>query len=120
MQEARLAFFESLLKERKQALLAGAEKTVDGLTQQPGHFPDPNDRATQESDHIFNLRIRDRERKLIAKIDEALERIKDGSFGICEECGKDIPESRLQVRPVTTLCIKCKEKQEAVEKKLGI
>jgi len=79
-------------------------------------FPDPNDRATLESDRNFVLRIRDRERKLIAKIEQALERVENGTFGICDECGDDISEGRLKARPVTTLCIKCKEEQEQQEK----
>ena len=84
------------------------------------NFPDPTDRATMESDRNFELRIRDRERKLIGKIKEALERIEDGSFGICEECGEDISEERLKARPVTTLCIDCKKRQEKDEKVKGI
>ena len=79
-------------------------------------FPDPTDRASLETDRNFLLRIRDRERKLILKIDEALERIEDGTFGICESCGDDISDERLQARPVTTLCIDCKTDSEEKEK----
>ncbi|HEU0265770.1 MAG TPA: RNA polymerase-binding protein DksA, partial [Geobacterales bacterium] len=81
------------------------------------NFPDPNDRASQESDRTFELRIRDRERRLLAKIREALERIDDGTFGICEECGEEISEPRLRARPVTTLCIDCKMEEERQEKR---
>ena len=79
-------------------------------------FPDPIDRASLESDRNFLLRIRDRERKLIVKIKKALERIEEGTFGICERCGEEISEERLKVRPVTTFCIDCKEEQENEEK----
>jgi DnaK suppressor protein len=79
-------------------------------------FPDPTDRASLESDRNFLLRIRDRERKLILKIEEALDRIEKGTFGICEVCGEEISEERLQARPVTTLCIDCKTEEEEKEK----
>ena len=80
------------------------------------NFPDPTDRASLESDRNFELRIRDRERKLILKIREAIERLDEGEFGICESCGEDISEARLKARPVTTLCIDCKTEQERQEK----
>ena len=82
-------------------------------------YPDPNDRASLESDRNFELRIRDRERKLIIKMQEAIKRIDDGTFGLCELCGGPISEKRLMARPVTTLCIHCKTKQEQVEKLEG-
>ena len=84
-------------------------------------FPDPTDRASLEDNRNLTLRIRDRERKLISKIDEALGRIEDGSYGRCEECGGEIGVERLRARPVTTLCIACKSQQEAEERrrKLG-
>ena len=78
-------------------------------------FADPADRATAESDRSFTLRIRDRERRLIRKIQSALQRIEDGSYGICEECGEEIGVPRLKARPVTRLCINCKAKQEEDE-----
>lgn len=83
------------------------------------NYPDPNDRASLESDRNFELRIRDRERKLIIKMQEAIKRIDDGTFGLCELCGGPISEKRLMARPVTTLCIHCKTKQEQVEKLEG-
>src|SRR5262249_29594184 len=109
-------FFRRLLNERKQELLNEAEKTVDGMDGDP-NFPDPTDRAALESDRNFILRIRDRERKLIAKIEEALRRLEDGSYGVCEECGEMIGTARLKARPVTTLCIECKSAQEVGERK---
>jgi DnaK suppressor protein len=109
-------FFRNLLNERKQELLTEAGKTVDGMDEN-GNFPDPTDRASMESDRSFTLRIRDRERKLIAKIEDALRRLEDGSYGVCEECGEKIGAARLKARPVTTLCIDCKSVQEVAERK---
>ncbi len=113
------AFFKELLQRRLSELFEEAEKTVAGMTDTEETFPDPTDRATLESDRNFMLRIRDRERKLISKIREALQRIEDGEFGVCESCGDDIGIERLKARPVTTLCIDCKRKQEASEKARG-
>jgi len=79
-------------------------------------FPDPTDQASMETDRNFDLRIRDRERKLIKKVNQALTRVKEGSFGICESCGGNISVKRLQARPVTTLCIDCKTSQEIEER----
>jgi DnaK suppressor protein len=117
MEKERLEFFRELLNERVKTLLEEAEKTVSGMTNDKDTFPDPTDRANLETDRNFLLRIRDRERKLILKIKEALARIDDGTFGICEECGEEISEDRLKARPVTTLCIQCKTKAEEEEKK---
>ncbi len=117
MDKEKLQFFKELLSERLETLLSEAEKTVSGMTNDKNTFPDPTDRANLETDRNFLLRIRDRERKLILKIKEALQRIEDGTFGICEECGEEISEERLKARPVTTLCIECKTKAEAEEKK---
>jgi len=116
MEKERLESFRELLNERLKAILEEAEKTVKGMTNDRDSFPDPTDRANLETDRNFLLRIRDRERKLIGKIKEALARIDDGSFGICEECGEEISEERLKARPVTTLCIDCKTKAEEEEK----
>jgi RNA polymerase-binding transcription factor len=115
MKKERLAYFRELLTERLKVLLNEAEKTVTGMTNDKNTFPDPTDRANLETDRNFELRIRDRERKLILKIQEALARIEQGTFGICEECGEEISEERLKARPVTTLCIECKTKAEAEE-----
>jgi DnaK suppressor protein len=86
------------------------------MTDEKTNFPDPTDRASLESDRNFELRIRDRERKLISKIREALDRIEAGEFGECEDCGDQIGVARLKARPVTTLCIECKTEQERQEK----
>ena len=117
MEKERLEYFRELLNERFKTLLEEAEKTVSGMTNDKDTFPDPTDRANLETDRNFLLRIRDRERKLILKIKDALARIDDGTFGICEECGEEISEERLKARPVTTLCIDCKTKAEEEEKK---
>jgi DnaK suppressor protein len=113
-------YFRALLNERLTSLLEEANKTVVGMTDHGETFPDPTDRATLESERNFTLRIRDRERRLISKIKEALARIEQGTFGICEECGEDISDERLKARPVTTLCINCKKKQENEEKLKGL
>jgi DnaK suppressor protein len=89
------------------------------MTDEQENFPDPNDRASLEADRNFELRIRDRERKLIAKMQEAIKRIDDGTFGICDACGGPISEKRLTARPVTTQCIDCKTKEEKMEKQRG-
>ncbi len=112
--------FRELLMERLDELLTDANKTVSTMTGSVDNFPDPTDRASMESERNFELRIRDRERKLIGKIKDALERIENDAFGICEECGEDISEERLKARPVTTLCIDCKKKQEKDEKVKGL
>jgi DnaK suppressor protein len=113
-------YFKDLLGRRLDELLHEANKTVSGMTDQRENFPDPTDRATLESDRNFTLRIRDRERKLIGKIKDAMDRIELGTYGICDACGEDISEERLKARPVTTLCIDCKKKQETQEKVKGL
>ncbi len=120
MNPERLEYFKKLLEHRLNELIHSAEGTVSGMTDGKDNYPDPTDRAAMESDRNFLLRIRDRERKLIQKIREALMRIDEGSFGICEVCGEDISDKRLEARPVTTLCIRCKEKQESMEKARGL
>ena len=120
MKKDKLDYFREVLKERFQEILEEAEKTVTGMTSANENYPDPTDRASLESDRNFMLRIRDRERKLLSKIRSALERIDSGEFGICEMCGDDIGEERLKARPVTTLCIACKKKQEDQEKARGL
>jgi len=119
MEKDRLEFFRELLNGRLEDLLKNAEGTVNDMTDILESFPDPTDRASLESDRNFTLRIRDRERKLIVKIKEALERIEDGTYGVCDRCGGDISEKRLMARPVTTCCIECKKKEEAIEKARG-
>ncbi|MDX9746231.1 MAG: RNA polymerase-binding protein DksA [Syntrophales bacterium] len=119
MKPDKLAFFRFMLTQKISELLGEAEKTVSEMTSEKVNFPDPTDRAALESDRNFELRIRDRERKLIAKMQEAIKRIDDGTFGICDTCGGTISEKRLMARPVTTLCIECKTKQEKLEKLKG-
>lgn len=120
MKKKDINYFEKLLTERLENLLAEASKTVSGMTGEIANFPDPTDRAALEADRNFMLRIRDRERKLIVKIRDALERIENGTHGICEACGSEISIKRLKARPVTTQCIDCKTKEEAAENALGI
>jgi len=109
-------YFRNVLLEEMRTLLEEAGKTVSEMTAETVNFPDPNDRATQESDRTFELRIRDRERRLLSKIREALEKIDNGTFGTCEMCGEEISEARLKARPVTTYCIDCKIEQEKKER----
>ena len=113
-------FFKKYLTERLDELLNQADNTVSGMTEAKENFPDPTDRASLEADRNFMLRIRDREAKLIKKIKAALERIDNDTYGICETCGEEISLKRLKARPVTTQCIDCKSKEEALEKALGI
>jgi DnaK suppressor protein len=112
--------FKKHLTARLDDLLNQAGDTVSGMTETKENFPDPTDRAALEADRNFMLRIRDREAKLIKKIRAALERIEGDRYGICESCGEDISIERLKARPVTTQCIDCKSKEEALEKALGI
>ena len=119
MTNDELLTFKKQLESMKASINADVERTLDTLTSQTGNIPDPNDRASMESDLSFELRIRERERKLSEKIDEALQRISDGSYGICSGCGQDISTQRLEARPVTELCIECKTKQEIREKEQG-
>jgi DnaK suppressor protein len=123
MDQEKLLYFKGLLKGRLYVLLEEAGKTANDMRQDNnGDFPDPTDRASLESDRNFLLRIKDRERKLILKVKEALDRIDNGTFGICESCGRPISEKRLMARPVTTLCIECKtevENQERIERMRG-
>jgi len=116
MKKERIEYFKELLTKRLESLLAEAEKMIEDMSDEEESFPDPTDRASLESDRNFLLRIRDRERKLIVKIKEALDRIENGTFGICEACGEEISEERLKARPVTTLCIDCKTDEEEKEK----
>ncbi|MDH3446157.1 MAG: RNA polymerase-binding protein DksA [Deltaproteobacteria bacterium] len=115
MDQKNIDFFRKFLNLRVEELRSEAGKTVDDMDED-GNFPDPSDRATMESNRNSVLRIRDRERKLIFKIQDALRRLDAGEFGICEECGEEIGIERLKARPVTTHCIDCKSSQEVREK----
>jgi len=117
--QEKMKAYKTMLQQKINELLSEAGKTVSEMTNGKENYPDPNDRASLESDRNFELRIRDRERKLIGKMQEAIKRIDDGTFGICEVCGGPISEKRLMARPVTTLCIDCKTKQEKMEKLKG-
>jgi DnaK suppressor protein len=111
------AIEKQLLAERDQ-LLADINKTISGLNQyqHKDEFVDFTDQSSMESDRSFHLHMKERDRNLLIKIERTLEKIKDGSFGICEECSGEIGEKRLLARPVVTLCIECKTKQEQEEK----
>jgi DnaK suppressor protein len=120
MKQRDLNTFKKLLNERRQELMTEAVGTMHGMGMvgtERESFPDPTDRASLEGNRNLTLRIRDRERKLITKIDEALGRIEGGTYGVCEECGGPIGFERLKARPVTTLCIQCKSEQEAAERR---
>ena len=112
--------FKELLTNWLEELMSQADNTVSGMTAPKENFPDPTDRAALEADRNFMLRIRDRESKLIKKIKQALERIENDTYGICETCGEEISVKRLKARPVTSQCIDCKSKEEALEKALGL
>ena len=103
------------LQKQRQAIL---NETGEGLTKREGPeaFPDVSDQASAEVDQNFSMRIKEREQKLLKKIDEALDRLKKNTYGICERCEEEIPYQRLKARPVTTLCIACKTLQEQEEK----
>ena len=116
MKKEKVEYFNKLLNGRLEKLLSEAEKTVEDMSDDEETFPDPTDRASLESDRNFLLRIRDRESKLIVKVKEALERVENDTFGICEVCGEEISEERLKARIVTTLCIDCKTEEEEKEK----
>lgn len=120
MKKKDITYFNDLLNNQLEELLSHADDTVSGMTIPKENFPDPTDRASLEADRNFMLRIRDRESKLIKKIKKALERIENKTFGVCEKCGEDISPKRLKARPVTASCIKCKTKEENLEKALGL
>jgi len=120
MDKEKLEQFRIQLLAKKEEILNEAGKTLSEMTDQTSNVPDPNDRATIESGRSFELRLRDRERKLVSKIDEAIARIDEGDYGICEDCGEEIGLKRLEARPVTMLCIDCKTVQETREKSKGL
>ena len=119
MDKEQLEKFRSQLLDKRDEILAEAGKTLSEMTDQTTNIPDPNDRATIESGRSFELRIRDRERKLLSKIEEAIGRLDEGEYGVCDGCGEDIGIKRLVARPVTTFCIDCKTLQETKEKSQG-
>lgn len=116
MNEEQSRHFRELLLGWKQELMEEVDRTVSHMKDEAANFPDPNDRATQESEFTMELRTRDRERKLIKKIDESLEMLDNHEYGYCEECGIEIGVKRLEARPTATLCIDCKSLDEIRER----
>jgi DnaK suppressor protein len=119
MSKEQLEHFRTILLNWKRDLMQEVDRTVLHMKDEAANFPDPNDRATQESEFSLELRTRDRERKLIRKIDEALKRIEDGTYGYCVETGEEIGIKRLEARPVATLCVEAQERRERREKQYG-
>ncbi|MDR2338588.1 MAG: RNA polymerase-binding protein DksA [Deltaproteobacteria bacterium] len=119
MDQALMDKFKKILLQQRQEIIDNAEATVTSMLSQAENYPDPTDRASMETDRSFNLRLRERERHLLKKIDLALDRITNGTFGICENCQEEISLARLEARPVSTLCISCKTAQEEMEKVRG-
>ena len=119
MGKLQLGHFQRILGTWKQDLMAEVDRTVTHMKDEAANFPDPNDRATQEEEFSLELRTRDRERKLIRKIEEALKRIEDGSYGYCLETGEEIGIKRLEARPVATLSIEAQERRERRERQYG-
>ncbi|HEX5046902.1 MAG TPA: RNA polymerase-binding protein DksA [Gammaproteobacteria bacterium] len=116
MSKGQLEHFRQILLAWKRELMEEVDRTMVHMKDDAANFPDPNDRATQESEFGLELRTRDRERKLLKKIDSALGRIDDGSYGYCEETGDEIGLRRLEARPVATLCVEAQERRELAEK----
>ncbi len=116
MSGAQLEHFKDLLTNWKRELMEEVDRTMLHMKDEAANFPDPNDRATQESEFGLELRTRDRERKLLRKIDSALQRIDDGTYGYCEETGEEIGLRRLEARPVATLCVEAQERRELAER----
>jgi DnaK suppressor protein len=119
MNEEQEAHFRAILEAWKANLMQEVDRTVHHMQDEAANFPDPNDRATQESEFSLELRTRDRERKLIKKIDSTLEKIDTHDYGYCESCGVEIGIRRLEARPTATLCIDCKTLDEIREKQMG-
>ena len=118
MSSRQLAHFRTILETLKSELMHDIERTVHTMQDEATVFADPNDRASQETDMAIELRNRDRERKLIKKIDETLGRIDSGDYGFCDKCGVEIGIKRLEARPTATLCIDCKTLDELKEKQM--
>jgi DnaK suppressor protein len=119
MSAKQLTHFKKLMNDIKAGLGADIDRAVHTMQDEATSFADPNDRATQEADVSLELRNRDRERKLIKKIDEMLARIEDKDYGYCEKCGIEIGLNRLEARPTATLCIDCKTLDEIREKQMA-
>ena len=119
MNPAQLEHFRSILRAWRRELMEEVDRTVHHMQDEASNFPDPNDRATQESEFGLELRTRDRERKLLKKIDLALERIEERAYGYCEETGEEIGLKRLEARPVATLSLEAQERREMAERQYG-
>ncbi len=118
MSTGQLEHFRNILSGWKEGLMREVDKTVNHMQDESTNLPDPADRASQEEEFTFELRTRDRERKLIKKIDQALDLIEQGEYGFCEACGVEIGIKRLEARPTATLCIDCKTLDEIKEKQI--
>ncbi len=116
MSEGQLKHFEDILTSWKSELMNEVDRTVDHMKDEAANFPDPADRASQEEEFSLELRARDRERKLIKKIDESLDMLSNGDYGYCDTCGVEIGLKRLEARPTATKCIDCKSLDEIREK----
>ena len=119
MSSRQLAHFRTILETLKSELMHDIERTVHTIQDEATVFADPNDRASQETDIAIELRNRDRERKLIKKIDETIALIDNGDYGYCHSCGVEIGIKRLEARPTATLCIDCKTLEEVREKQIA-
>ncbi|MBF7144557.1 MULTISPECIES: RNA polymerase-binding protein DksA [Pseudomonas] len=119
MSVAMRAHFTKILNQWKQELMQEVDRTVDHMKDEAANFPDPADRASQEEEFSLELRARDRERKLIKKIDKTLQLIEDEEYGWCESCGIEIGIRRLEARPTADQCIDCKTLAEIKEKQIG-
>ena len=116
MSPEQIDHFKKILIDWKNLLMKEADKTVEHMKNDSTKLSDPNDAATQEEEFRLELRTRDRERKLIIKIDQALQRVDDGAYGYCEDTGEPIGIKRLEARPIATLCIEAQERHERLEK----
>jgi len=119
MSAGQISHFRKIIAAWKKELMEEVDRTMHHMQDEAANFPDPNDRATQESEFTMELRARDRERKLIKKIDEAFIAMDSGDYGFCEECGIEIGIRRLEARPTATLCIDCKTLREIKERHVG-
>jgi DnaK suppressor protein len=119
MSEKMRAHFTNILNIWKKELMEEVDRTVNHMQDEAANFPDPADRASQEEEFSLELRTRDRERKLIKKIDETINLIGDDDYGWCDACGVEIGIRRLEARPTATLCIDCKTLAEIKEKQMG-
>lgn len=120
MSDNMLEHFRQLLMEWKQQLMEEVDRTMHHMQEEAANYADPSDRATQEEEFSLELRTRDRERKLIRKIDQTIDRIDKDDYGFCDQCGIEIGIRRLEARPTATLCIDCKTLSEIRERQTGI